>query len=366
MNLRTARRPSMTNEFDRQPGWDGARDPASPDAAQEVQSSVLPFPQQPMLARSVAELPDEAELPGGTVYEPGFDGYRALVFVMPGWCRIQAANGRDITRSFPDIAAAVLEHVPSGVVLDGDLVVWGDDTSDFAEMEHRLSHGIDLATGPARPASFVAFDVLAGAGADLRDSPFRVRRQALTILLGDVPAPLHVVPQTRDVTEARAWIVNYAEAHVGVDAVIAKGLATPYSPGERGWERLPVRDSVECVVGAVTGTLGAPRRLILGVPEADGSLRLVGATNELTLPQSRRMRSLLAPADHSHPWASLPLTDVPGWPDGDATTLVSPAAVVEVAAGEPTPTGRWTEPRELIRSRPELRPDDVGPLRPDR
>lgn len=363
MNLRTARLASTSNGNDRQTEWDGARGSVPRDAVEEVQLSVLPFPQQPMHARSVTALPDEDQLPGGAVYEPKFSGYRALIFVMPGWCRIQSRSGSDITRSFPDIAAAVLEHVPSGVVLDGELVVWGDDTSDFAELERRLSLGTDPAAGPTRPASFVAFDVLAGAGADLRTSPFRVRRQALTILLGDAPAPLHVVPQTRDADEARAWVVNYAEAHVGVEAVMAKGLATPYSPGADGWEQLAIRESVECVIGAVTGTLRAPRRLLLGVPDAEGTLRLVGVTRELTLPQSRRLGAALSAADASHPWAhSMPLTDVPGWADIDtAPTLVAPASVVEVVAGGTAPTGTWLEPRELIRSRPELRADEVRP-----
>jgi len=361
MNPLSARRPSTLTAVGSHPRWESGRDPVSLEPAQEVQFSVLPFPQQPMLARSVTVLPDGGELPGGTAYEPKFDGYRALIFVEPGWCRIQSRHGRDITGSFPDIAAAVVENVPSGVVLDGELVVWGDDTSDFAELHQRLELGVDPSVVHHRPASFIAFDVLAGAGMDMRKSPFRVRRQALTILLDDAPAPLHVVPQTRDTDEARAWIVNYAEAHVGVDGVVAKGLGTPYSSGERGWAKLPIRDSIECVVGAITGTLRAPTRLLLGLPAADGTLRLVGGTSEVTLPQSRRLGGLLTAADGSHPWtSSLPLTDVPGWSHaGLPTTLVAPMSVVEVAAGGSSPGGAWLEPRELIRSRPELLVDEI-------
>lgn len=324
---------------------------------------MLPFPQQPMLARSVAVLPGGGDLPGGSAYEPKFDGYRALIFVEPGWCRIQSRHGRDITSSFPDIAAAVIEHVPPGVVLDGELVVWGDDTSDFAELHQRLEYGGDPSTAHHRPASFIAFDVLAGAGMDMRKSPFRVRRQALTILLDDAPAPLHVVPQTRDADEAHTWIVNYAEAHVGVDGVVAKGLGTPYAPGERGWQKLPIRDSIECVVGAVTGTLRAPTRLLLGLPGADGTLRLVGGTSQMTLPQSRRLGGLLTAAAATHPWASsMPLAAVPGWADVDLpTNLVAPTSVVEVAAGASSAAGDWLEPRELIRSRPELLVGEIEP-----
>jgi ATP-dependent DNA ligase len=314
-----------------------------------------------MLAHPVGSLPDESGLPGGVAYEPKFDGYRALLFVQSGWCRIQSRHGRDITSSFPDIAAAAVENLPSGVVIDGDLVVWGDDADDFRALQFRLQNGADYAS-TAHPASFIAFDVLAGAGMDMRRSPLRVRRQALTILLDDAPAPLHVVPQTRDVDEARTWLVNYAEAHVGVTGVVAKGLGTPYSPDESGWVKQRIRNSIECIVGAVSGSLRDPEQLILGRPDATGVLRLLGCTAEMTLPQRRRMSSLLSESCSDHPWQSpIDLHDVPGWRGrAGQATLVNPTIVVEV---DESPAGSlpWATPSELIRSRPELLPTEIEP-----
>jgi ATP-dependent DNA ligase len=357
MKPHAERLPRIPNVVDSHGRWETRRGPAT----QEVEFSVLPFPQQPMLARSVGSLPDATALDGGAAYEPKFDGYRALVFVQGGSCRIQSRHGRDITGSFPDIAAAAIENLPSGVVIDGELVVWGDDTSDFTELQHRLENGGRQASA-YHPASFIAFDVLAGAGMDMRRSPFRVRRQALTILLDDAPAPLHVVPQTRDLEEARTWMTNYAEAHVGVEGVVAKGLATPYTAGERGWEKIRIRDSTECIVGAVIGDIRAPERLVLGLPGADHLLRVVGCTTDLTLPLRRRVAARLHAAAGTHPWSeALSPHDVPGWPGHEATlTLVDPTAVVEVATlpeGEPA----WGEPRELIRPRPELLASEVDP-----
>ncbi|MET1038896.1 MAG: ATP-dependent DNA ligase [Aeromicrobium sp.] len=321
---------------------------------------MLPFPQQPMLARSVGSIPEENALDGGAAYEPKFDGYRALVFVQSGSCRIQSRYGRDITGSFPDIAAAAVENLPSGVVIDGELVVWGDDTGDFTELHRRLEGGAGESHA-THPASFIAFDVLAGAGMDMRRSPFRVRRQALTILLDDAPAPLHVVPQTRDVAEARTWLANYAEAHVGVEGVVAKGLATPYASGERGWQKIRIQDSTECIVGAVIGDVRSPERLILGLPDAHGRLQAVGCTTHLTLPHRRRMASRLHASHAVHPWSTTTVQDVPGWSGGDATmVLVDPVAVVEVADLAAGPRD-WHDPRELVRSRPELRAGDVDP-----
>lgn len=360
MHPRTARLPNTLSVVPSS-RWDSRQGSAS----QKVKTDVLPFPQQPMLAQRVRRLPDASGLPGGVAYEPKFDGYRALVFVQAGWCRIQSHHGRDITRFFPEIAAAAVENLPSGVVIDGDLVVWGDDTADFSELQARLQDGAEH-VAHTRPASFIAFDVLAGAGMDMRRSPLRVRRQALTILLDDAPAPLHVVPQTRDVDEARTWMANYAEARVGVVGVVAKGLGTPYSPGEAGWEKQRIRDTVECVVGAVTGSLRAPEQLILGRPDADGVLRLLGCTAEMTLPQRRRMASFLNVADDTHPWsAPLALQDVPGWQGaGGVAMLVDPTAVVEVAEIPPG-SAEWEAPCEFVRSRPELLPTELGPEAPE-
>ncbi len=356
MHPRTIRLPHHLSAVHPQPHWDHPQGHAS----QKVKTAVLPFPQQPMLAHPVSRLPDASGLPGGVAYEPKFDGYRALVFVQSGWCRIQSRHGRDITHSFPDIAAAAVENLPSGVVIDGDLVVWGDDTADLSELQSRLRDGADHASS-ARPASFIAFDVLAGAGMDMRRSPLRVRRQALTILLDDAPAPLHVVPQTRDPDEARTWMANYAQARVGVIGVVAKGLGTTYSPGEPSWENQRIRDTLECVVGAVTGSLRAPDQLILGRPDASGVLQLLGCTREMTLPQRRRVGSLLAGANDSHPWTSpLTLQDIPGWQGANGVaTLVAPLTVVEVAEA-PTDNRPWEAPCELVRLRSELLATEVG------
>ncbi len=355
----TARRACLAMASTRR-GWEDRSDPDRLAVAQGVELSVLPFPQQPMIPQRVDDLPGEDDLPGGAAYEPKFAGYRTLMFVQGGTCRLHSRHGRDITGSFPEIVAAAIEHVPSGVVLDGELVVWGDDTTDFTELRDRLAQHERPHGGSLRPASFIATDVLAGAGMDMRRSPLRVRRQALEILLGDAPPPLHVVPQTRDAHEARTWLEHYSEAHVGVDGVVAKGLTTRYEPGAPGWELQRIRQSVECIVGAVTGSLRAPTRLVLGLADDTGALHMIGCTTELTLPQSRRMGALLHESVDHHPWeTTLTLSDVPGWSGSvDDSTLVMPMTVVEVAEG----SDDWGDARELIRARPELMPSEIDLL----
>lgn len=323
---------------------------------------MLPFPQEPSLARSLPELPDLQDMPGGTVYEPKFDGYRALLFVQDGSCRIQSRAGRDVTHAFPEIAAGAVESLSSGVVLDGEIVLWGDEVDDFSELDRRLNRPPDAMPRHRHPASYIAFDLLAGAGMDMRRSAFRIRRHALEMMLGDDAPPLHLVPQTPDVEEARSWLVTYAETHVGIEGVMAKGLATAYEPGARPWVKVRTQDSTESVIGAVVGSLKAPRRLVLGMLDDDGLLGPIGITTELTLPDSRRVAKLLEPADGSHPWdLSRVLHDTPGWhgPDDAAVALVRPIHVIEVSASVDDDPKSWDTPRDFVRSRPDLRPDDL-------
>jgi ATP-dependent DNA ligase len=136
--------------------------------------AVLAFPQDPMLARHVAALPTTGALRGGCVYEPKFDGYRALLFVTDEGCRVQSRRGHDITDAFQDVADAAAQRLPEGLVLDGELVVWVDGGLDFGELQRRVGHGRNRRL-KQRPASFVAFDVLAAGGNDVRSAALTVR-----------------------------------------------------------------------------------------------------------------------------------------------------------------------------------------------
>ena len=111
----------------------------------------------------------------------------------------------------------------------------------------------------------MVFDLLAVDGYDLRREPLRVRRQRLEQALTDVDPPLVVSPATKDREQAQEWLAKYAAAHVGIEGIVAKGLAQPYRGGARDWLKYRYRDTVDVIVGAVTGTLPRPERLILGL-----------------------------------------------------------------------------------------------------
>lgn len=320
---------------------------------------MLSFGQEPMLARAVQTLPDPGGWPGGVAYEPKFDGYRALLFVDEGRCRVQSRRGHDITDAFPDIASAAAEQLPDGVVVDGELVVWGDGAFDFAELQRRLVSRQRLAR---KPAIFVAFDVLALSGADVRSWPLSRRREALELLLQGSAPPMELTPQTYEKQDAEQWLRDYAAGWVGIEGLVMKGLDSPYVSGRRDWLKLRIRDTGEVVVGAVTGPVSAPGCLVLGLYR-DGGLDVVGSTGALSFRQQKAVRSLLAPAGPGHPWPDEVSARRLGHHGKGrvSITRVEPSLVVEVSADSAFEHGRWPHETTFVRPRPDLVPAEAVP-----
>lgn len=142
------------------------------------------------LAKAVDEIPGERALPGGSRYEPKWDGAAAPSFgaVTRRGCARQC---KDLTDRFPDIAAAAVRQVEEGVVLDGELLMLVEGRLSFDALQRRL------VTAPAKarrlvgavPASYVAFGLLAVAGVDLRTQRWTVRRGRLEQLAGSFSPP---------------------------------------------------------------------------------------------------------------------------------------------------------------------------------
>src|SRR3546814_7762283 len=93
-----------------------------------------------MLAKPAATLPADSALPGGTVYEPKWDGYRAILERTSAGCRVWSRNGADLAAGFPEIVQAAREQLEPGTVIDGELVVWRNSRLDFGALAPRLAY----------------------------------------------------------------------------------------------------------------------------------------------------------------------------------------------------------------------------------
>ena len=311
------------------------------------------FPQGVMLACAAERLPEGRALRGGVVYEPKWDGYRALVFVTKTAVRIQSRRGADLTGAFPDIAAAAHRQLPAGIVLDGELVVWGRDGLDFGALHQRMTatkiRAAELAV--AAPATLMVFDVLAVDDLDVRPRPLAGRRMLLEALMADVRPPLQLTPQTADLATAHQWLKDYALAPVGVEGVVAKGRGDAYLADHRGWVKVKIRDTADALVGAVVGPLEHPRRLVLG-RFVDGDLRIVGFTGDLRPAQQDEVAAVLVRAAE-HPWPT-ELSLVWGSRERTPIVRVEPLVTVEVLADLAVDGGRWRHATRFLRTRPDL------------
>jgi ATP-dependent DNA ligase len=327
---------------------------------------VLRWPIEPMRAVGVAVLPDLAR--AGMVAEPKWDGFRAVARRTRDGVELYSRHGRSLTRFFPDVCEVVAGNMPLGAAIDGEVVVWDADrgATSFVDLQRRLRADRAIAReAAARPAHFVAFDVLQDVrGRELVDRPLSMRRSRLERLLASAPPELVLCPQTHDERLARAWFVELAIT--GVEGLVVKGWKGRYLPGRAGtWKKVKVRQSVEMVIGGCTGSVIQPEVLLLGRYGEDGRLRYLAQTHRLNARQRYELAGLLRPmggkgGGSGHPWPSplpanwsLNLTDRQPLP----YVQVEPALVAEVEVD--LATGPGGRPRHLarhIRTRAELLP----------
>ena len=314
------------------------------------------------LAKPVRSIPRPDALPGGCRYEPKWDGYRLVVVRGARSTRLWSKQGRDLTDRFQDVATAAIAQLPPGTVVDGEVVVWNGDRLDFGLLQRRMGT-TPSRLGPiltAHPASYVAFDLLAAGGEDLRGLRWRDRRAALEELARRWAPPMQLSPVTGEISEAQRWFEDYRPA--GIEGLVAKGASTPYRPGRREWLKVKSWETTEVVAGGVIGTLERPSQLVAGTYR-DGELVVVGRTSPLSPRQSEELAAVLTPADADHPWPDRIGTGrFGGGRLSVPLTRVRPELVVEVSADAALQAGVFRHPLRFVRLRPDLRPEDVAPL----
>ena len=261
-------------------------------------------PIEPMLAKVAEEIPE-----GDFLYEPKWDGFRAIVFRGASDVYIQSRDLRPLDRYFPELLTIFVDRLPPGCVVDGEIVIATPDGLAFDALQMRLHPAESRVRKLAAetPASFVAFDLLAADGRDLRETPQATRRAELERLLGDVQPPIHLTPLTRDRAVAVDWLHRFEGA--GLDGVIAKSPDAPYEPGKRTMIKIKHIRTADCVVGgfrwhkAGEGIVGS---LLLGLYDDRGTLHHVGVTSSFTMARRRELATELAPlrenALDGHPW----------------------------------------------------------------
>jgi ATP-dependent DNA ligase len=332
-------------------------------------------PVPPMLAKLAEQIPPE----GAFLYEPKWDGFRAIVFRGgAGDVYIQSRDSRPLDRYFPDVHAACLAGLPNHCVVDGEIVIAAAHGLDFDALQLRLHPAASRVTRLAEstPASFVAFDLLAAAGRDIRAVVQRERRASLERLLAGVEPPIHLTPMTRDREVATEWLARFEGA--GLDGVIAKPEGGIYEPGKRAMLKIKHARTADCVVAGFRWHKNGKDRLVgsllLGLYDRKGTLHHVGVTSAFTMARREELATELAPlrkrAIEDHPWRE--------WAGADNVSTRMPGGQSRWSAGkdlswEPLRIARVCEVKYdhmqgdrfrhaaiFLRWRPDKPPSDCG------
>jgi ATP-dependent DNA ligase len=306
--------------------------------------TALRLPIAPQLARTAKAIPHGE----GMRYEPKLDGFRAICGCGPDRREIHSRGRKPLTRYFPEVR---LPEV--ACVLDGELVITGEDGDDFGLLGQRIHPAASRIAllAETHPARLVAFDLLERDGESLLGLPFVERRARLEVLAAE--EDVEIVPCVSDPADAERWLHE-------AEGVIAKACDAPYRPGERAgmWKIKRVR-TMECVVmgwrpGTDPETVGS---LILGAYEADGSLRPVGHAASFTATRKRELREVLAPLETGGRGTG----DPSRWSGGRDLEWVElrPELVVEVSYDHAS-NGRIRHGARIVRFRPDRRPEDCS------
>jgi bifunctional non-homologous end joining protein LigD len=286
-------------------------------------------PLRPQLASLTEHLPAGPEW----LFEPKWDGYRAIVTVAAGEARLTSRNGKDLTERFAEVARNVARAVRTpSAVLDGEVCALDEDGTARFEALQRGSG----------PLVLMAFDLLELDGEPVHERPLRERRELLEGLLDPTVRGVRLSPAFED-GEA---LLEAARAQ-GLEGVVAKRADLPYRPGRRTpeWRKLKLRDEEDFpIVGYTRGEgkrakLGA---LVLGRREQDGLHWAGNVGSGLRDDDVDRLRALLGPLERP----TSPLAKVPKMPRVKArdVTWVEPALAAQVTYAEKTREGRLRAP----------------------
>ncbi len=286
-------------------------------------------PIEPMLAKLAETLPGD----GHFLYEPKWDGFRAIVFRGASEVYIQSRDLKPLDRYFPEMHDALLAQLPKGCVIDGELVIATAHGLDFDALQMRLHPAASRVAklAQATPASFVAFDVLAAGGKDKRSVPQYERRALLERLFAELEPPLYLTPMTEDRRTAAQWLERFEGA--GLDGVVAKPAGATYQPGKRAMIKVKHARTADCVVAGFrwhkTGD-DAVGSLLLGLYDDHRRLQHVGVTSSFTMAMRKQLVKELAPlrknALKDHPWRD--------WARADGTAGRMPGGQSRWSAGK--------------------------------
>ena len=289
----------------------------------------------------LAKLADAIPLGDTWLYEPKWDGFRALIFKDGDELYIQSRDTKPLNRYFPELEAPLRAELPERCVLDGEIVIATGGVLDFDALLLRIHPAASRVAmlAASSPSSFVAWDLLALGDEDLRATPQEERRARLEKLLGNAKPPIHLTPITDDPKVAQDWFQRFEGA--GLDGVMAKPRGLGYLPGKRAMMKIKHARTADCVVAGFRWYKDGKGELVgsmlLGLYDDEGVLHHVGVAASFKREERAKLAKLFEPlregAREGHPWTK--------W------AQFQDAQDAQGAQRKPGATSRWNRGKDL-------------------
>lgn len=324
----------------------------------------------PMEAKRVDSIPAGEKW----LFEPKWDGFRAIVFRKGDQVALQSKAGQPLQRYFPELVEAFRSLKPKEFILDGEIVAPVDGRLSFDDLLLRIHPAESRVRklAEATPANYYVFDLLYAKGKVLKDLPIEERRKRLEAFFESAGKHqlIHLSPATTDRKLASDWFNKFGA--LGLDGVMAKRLGEPYHSGDReGMVKVKHLKTADCVVGGFrygqgTKVVGS---LLLGLYDDKRRLVYIGHTSSIKKDDRRELTKKLESMKSENPFE----VRVPGGPSRWATEKssewqpVRPELVCEVEY-DYFSQGRFRHGSKFLRWRPEKDPrsctmDQVLPAR---
>jgi ATP-dependent DNA ligase len=331
----------------------------------------LPIPFPPMEAKRSDAIPPGTDW----LFEPKWDGFRAIAFRSGEDVVLQSKAGQPLGRYFPEILDALRSLSRKRFVLDGEIVVPVEGRLSFDDLLLRLHPAASRVKKLAAelPAQYFVFDVLAQDAQAFIERTMQQRRELLETFFESVPqgSRIRLSPATTDRKLAEKWFSDFG--NLGLDGVMAKKLGARYHSGEReGMVKVKHFKSADCVVGGfryATGSTTSIGSLLLGLFDDDKNLVFIGHTSSFTKEERKDLGGIVEPLRGENPFS----IRVPGGPSRWASErsgeweAVRPELVCEVEY-DYFSQGRFRHGSKFLRWRPDKKPaactmDQVDPSR---
>lgn len=318
----------------------------------------------PTLTPMMATLAQDAFDDDGWIFEPKWDGVRALATCSEDETMLLSRNHNDITITYPEIAKLHERLVCFDAIVDGEIVAMHQGRPSFERLQSRinLQNERDIARIAKQiPVSFVAYDLLYLDGKSLLKTPLEERKE----LLGELVVISDNV-QVSPFVEGEGTTLYEAACAQNLEGIVAKKLGSPYRPGKRGkdWLKIKTTKEADLVIGGWSKGEGSRSSsfgaLLVGAIDEEG-LRFVGAVGTGF---SEKTMDALLPQLQDRASDQMPFTEDPramgtgrfGKPIKDPV-WVEPTLVARVEFRELTSTGRLRAP-SFKGLRTDIRPSE--------